>query len=162
MFPGVVASSYPKTVGPTSFGSFGPPDGGTRRSYNGATDQYVDSPGWTWSAGGPLSALISAGWTLKFQVEASNLEAGGPPTTAHIYRLRIAGSSQNVGAANPAASALPSAGTQSGNDCFSPYAAPSGGQSISGAITFGDYEVANTGNTMHQGIITLRYEYTRA
>jgi len=159
---GTVAASYPKTIGPTVFDTFGPPDGGTRRSYNGSTDQYIDTHGGSWSAGGPLSSLTSAGYTLQFQVEASNLESGGPPTTAHIYRLKIAGTSQNVGAANPVASALPSAGTQSGNDCKSPFAAPSGGQSVSGTISYGDYEVANTGNTMHQGTITLRYQYTRS
>lgn len=158
---GAIPAAYPKTIGPTTFDSFGPPDGGTRRSYNGTTDQYVDTHGGTWAAGGPQASLIGAGYTLKFQVEANNLEAGGPPTTAHIYRLRIGGASQNVGAANPATSALPSAGTQSGNDCKSPFAAPSGGQTVTGTISYGDYEVANTGNTMHQGIITLSYEYTR-
>ena len=146
---GAVPGAYPKTIGPINFNSFGPPDGGTRRSYNGTTDQFIDTPGWTWANGGPTASLIANGYALTMQVEANDLEANAGKT--HTYRMKIAGSLVGIAAVNSTGG--------SGIDAKSGYLAPSP-TTAAGAITFGDY--VNNTETDHQGIITLSYQYTRA
>jgi hypothetical protein len=144
---GAIPAAYPKTIGPTTFDSFGPPDGGTRRSYNGAVDQFIDTHGGSWAANGPLAALLSAGYALKMQVGATQLEANSG--TTHTYRLKIGGTNTGVQAV----------GSFGNSNVVSGYVAPSP-TNVSGTITYGDYTSAG-GQTAHQGIITLSYEYTR-
>lgn len=144
---GAIPAAYPKAIGPTTFNSFGPPDGGTRRSYNGSTDQFIDSPGWTWASGGPLAALVSGGYTLTVQVQASQLESNAG--TSHTYRMKVAAANTGPAAVNSNAAGQP---TQSGYVALSP-------TNASGTITFGDY--CSASQTAHQGIITVSYQYTR-
>lgn len=149
---GAIQAAYPKTLAAnTTWNSFNPTNPNRRTySFNGtfASPNFTDSPGWTWSAGGPLSS--PSGYQLQIQMENNGIEGINGVSNNHDYAMAVAGAQTltNVSAASGA------------SDVVGPWTNES--NSLAGTVTFSDWCANNSGGTAYVGVVTIRYQYIRS
>lgn len=151
---GSVAAAYPKTLAAsTQWNTFNPTSGG-RRSYASsdtsyASPSYTDTPGWTWSAGGPLGG--PGGYQLQIKMSADRFEgisAGSHPS--HHSGLEIGGTNTGVLLEDNAGSNPVTAWVNVAN-------------TVSGAVHMHDYCAPNRGGgNAFTGNEVLYYQYVRS
>lgn len=144
-FQAPVASSYPKTIAAsTQWNSFNPSSSG-RRAYNSnstyASPTYLDVPGWTWPAGGPL---VVPGYQLQVMMTADRFE-GCNGNSSHWAGLEIGGVGPIVTLQDQAATT----------------AWANVANTVSGAVKMHDYATRTSG-TAFTGNEILRYQYVRS
>lgn len=147
----LIAGSYAKTIEPPQWNTFNPTSGG-RRSFPAVTSYAsptsLDTPGWTWPAGGPVSC---PGYQLQVRYRCDRLEGINGVFTNHHYDLDIGGGSavqtlQNVPASQ--------------TDFTTPWADITNAKT--GAVHFHDWCDSHEGGTAYVGNVRFYYRYVRS
>lgn len=145
---GAAAAAVPRFTPARTLGTLSDPTGGTRRQYNGGSDQeYTDgSGGMVW----PGNAISSLGWKVQARITCASLEAN-PGTDEHRYTIIIGGTKTAVYAHNTGVEPQPS---DSGFITVS--------DALSGTLSFADGLVGGpTNQTDGVGIRVIYYRYAR-